>query len=174
MRRNPVRGSSSRCHASAPTPNGAEAAPPDTLHPVIVTGTRVVRDGFQAPPTTTVLGADALEIAATTTVADTINRLPSFSHSSSSHNSNNTASTGRVGVNYLNLRGIGSERTLVLLDGQRAAGSDSAGLVDINVVPTGLIKRIDVVTGVPPAWRSMYPGLPHPGEIPFVFSTARP
>src|SRR5690606_15027386 len=49
--------------------------------------------------------------------------------------------------NALNLRSLGTQRTLVLLDGQRSVGATLSGLVDINLMPQALVERVEVVTG---------------------------
>jgi len=67
------------------------AAPDDSkarAEEIVVTGSRIVTDGFKAPTPTTVLGAQALESAATVTIADTLNQMPSFSNSVTSHTTN--------------------------------------------------------------------------------------
>lgn len=135
------------CPAGAMAQTAARAEQATGVQEIVVTGSRVVRNGFESPTPTTVLGAEALQAAATVTVADTLNQLPAFTGSSTSHTNNVSGSTGLVGVNTLNLRGLGNNRTLVLMDGQRGAGSDGNGALDINVIPSGLIKRVDVVTG---------------------------
>lgn len=64
-------------------------------------------------------------------------------------------STQNAGGNFLNLRGIGTNRTLVLVDGRRHVPTSSSGLIDTNVVPSSLVERIEVVTGgASAAWGS--------------------
>ena len=131
------------------------ASPPSVTSPsltelideIVVTGTRIVRDGFQSPTPVTVLGAEAIDAAAPENVADLVNDLPSVVGSATPQSSNLQFSSGLAGLNTLNLRGIGSNRTLVLLDGQRSVPSTITGLVDVNDFPQQLINRIDVVTG---------------------------
>ncbi|HWJ69221.1 MAG TPA: TonB-dependent receptor [Sphingobium sp.] len=114
---------------------------------IVITGTSIVRDGFSAPTPVTVVGMERLESSATSNIADYVNTIPVFSGSqtpiSGYHNSSNAA----AGVNTLNLRNIGSSRTLVLIDGQRSVGSGVAGLVDVNNIPQDLVTRVDIVTG---------------------------
>ena len=114
---------------------------------IVVTGSRVVRDGYEAPTPLTVVGVEALENNATANVADYMNTMPVFSGSTSPATTQAGVSSATAGVNALNLRGLGTERTLVLLDGQRAVGSLLTGVVNINGFPQGLISRVDVVTG---------------------------
>ncbi len=55
--------------------------------------------------------------------------------------------TGNVGQSFLNLRSLGSQRTLILLDGRRVVPSTSGGTTDISVLPDNIVSRVDVVTG---------------------------
>ena len=114
---------------------------------VIVTGSRVTRDGFQSPIPTTVLGAEQLQLTAPANLADAVNQLPSVATGNNPRVGNGSSSSGAGGLNVLNLRNLGTSRTLVLLDGRRVVGSTSAGLVNVNTFPQQLVERVDVVTG---------------------------
>jgi outer membrane receptor protein involved in Fe transport len=133
--------------------DSATAAPGSGLEEVVVTGTRVLRNGYEAPTPVTVLNPEDLQRDAPINIADTINKLPEFSNSPSAHNSASTVSDANGGVNNLNLRSLGPNRTLVLLDGVRVAPGSitgfygNGGAVDINGFPDNLISRVDVVTG---------------------------
>jgi len=124
---------------------GAKAEAP--AESIIVTGTRIQRDGYDAPTPVTVVNAAAIEKAAPTNVADFINQMPQLTGSSTPRVANGSTSFGISGLNLLNLRGLGSNRTLVLIDGQRVAPSTQDGSVDVNNVPSALLQRVDVVTG---------------------------
>lgn len=123
--------------------------PPDenTIGELVVTGTRIVRDGYQAPTPTSVIGAEQIAASAPSNIADFVNQLPSLAGSTSPRANVGSLSAGLIGVNALNLRNLGANRTLILLDGQRVAASTLTGLVDVNTIPQGLVKRVDVVTG---------------------------
>jgi outer membrane receptor protein involved in Fe transport len=123
----------------APTSAGVEE--------LVVTGSRIARDGYQAPTPVTVITEQELLAGATANVADFVNDLPSVANSFTPQNSNALISAGTSGVNGVNLRALGSERTLVLLDGRRSVGSTITGLVDVNTFPQGLIKGVEIVTG---------------------------
>ncbi len=60
---------------------------------------------------------------------------------------NSSMSGGSSGMNSINLRNLGLNRTLVLLDGNRVGGLHSDNVVDINLFPQNLIQRVDIVTG---------------------------
>lgn len=125
----------------------------EPLEEVTVTGTRVVRDGFESPTPVTVLGQESLDEMGVTVVADAVNRLPMFSGSVTTRNASTTISGGSAGVNTLSLRGLGPNRTLTLLNGKRIVTSqyrnrdNNGGAVDTNEFPSGLIERVEVVTG---------------------------
>lgn len=118
-----------------------------SVEEVIVTGTRVVRDGYQAPTPLTVISETEILAAAPSNVADFVNDIPSIVGSATPQTSNASISAGTAGVNALNLRGLGATRTLVLLNGQRSVGSTITGAVDVNTFPQGLISGVQIVTG---------------------------
>ncbi len=120
---------------------------PDVTQEITVTGTRIQRNGYQAPTPLTMINAEDMEATAPANVADYVNDIPSLVGSVTPANSNLNISAGTAGVNALNLRSLGAARTLVLLDGQRSVGSTLGGLVDINTFPQGLIKSVEIVTG---------------------------
>ncbi len=120
---------------------------PELLEAVEVTATRIVRDGYEAPTPTTVLGGEVLAAVAPAHVADAVNTLPPLAGSATPRTGNTGVSGGQAGTNTLDLRSMGANRTLVLLDGKRVVAQALTGVVDINQFPDGLIERVDVVTG---------------------------
>jgi outer membrane receptor protein involved in Fe transport len=126
--------------ASAQTDTAAPA--PDK---VVVTGSRVAITGNDMPTPVTVVTADQLTNTTPSNLADGLNKMPVFNGSSNQGTVENP-STNSVG-NFLNLRGIGSARTLILFDGHRLPATASSGAVDVNTLPQLLVKRVDVVTG---------------------------
>jgi iron complex outermembrane recepter protein len=130
--------------ASSPSSEGKDR---EKLEELVVTSTRVVRDGYQSPTPTTVIGADAIAAAAQPNIANFVNELPSLVGSATPATQVEYSSNGTNGINALNLRNLGQNRTLVLLDGQRVGAATTTGWVDINTFPQALVKRIDVVTG---------------------------
>lgn len=144
--------------SSAQTP--PETAPPATARPtaaaprastegeIIITGSRIRRDGFTAPTPLTVVSREVIESQSpSNNIADFVNTLPSVAGSLRPANSRLALSSGLAGINALNLRNLGLERTLVLLNGRRSVGSSVTGLVDINTFPQQLVERVEVVTG---------------------------
>ncbi len=131
--------------ALAQTP--AQTAQAGTVEEIVVTGTRVLRDGYEAPTPLTVVGIEQIENTVTPNIADFVNTLPQLAGSATPQNQISSVSAGGAGLNTLNLRNLGAVRTLILLDGQRSVGSQATGVVDINDFPQSLISRVDVVTG---------------------------
>ena len=132
--------------ASQPTGPQADATPAEAEPAtIVVTGSRIARNGFSTPTPVTVVGEERLQSLAITNVADALNQLPSFRASSSPANQQTFG--GNVGARVLDLRSLGAPRTLVLVDGRRFVPSTSEGTVDINLIPSGLVQRTEVVTG---------------------------
>lgn len=131
----------------------AEAAPaeaPAAAEPagdIVVTGTRIVKDGFTAPTPVAVLSSADIKAQAPANLSDFVNQMPSVTGGSTSGNSSGSLSSGLAGINSVNLRGLGAGRTLVLIDGQRSVSSAMSGVVDVNTVPQDLVERVEVVTG---------------------------
>ncbi len=114
---------------------------------VTVTGTRIVRDGYSAPTPVSVISTEEISREAPANISDFVNTLPSVRGSGTSANSNGALSNGGAGINTVNLRSLGANRTLVLVDGQRSVPSTNTGSVDVNTIPQALIERVEVVTG---------------------------
>ncbi len=114
---------------------------------VVVTGSRIVRNGFAAATPVTVLGADRIEQRAATNVGDVVNELPAFLASQTPAAQGLNTNGPYVGGRMLNLRGLDPQRTLVLVDGKRFVPSTTFGTVDTNMIPSILVDRADVVTG---------------------------
>lgn len=123
------------------------APPPSDVPDIVVTASRVTRSGFTAPTPTTVVSDVDIQRAGQATVFDYLATLPGLNGNTTTatYGTGQSAATG--GVSALNLRGLGTNRTLALLDGQRIVGALSTGVVDAQALPQGLIKRVDVVTG---------------------------
>jgi outer membrane receptor protein involved in Fe transport len=120
----------------------AEAA--EETATVVVTGTRILkRDAVAESPLVTV-GQEELVASGFTTVEHYLNTLPQVVPGISSQ-SNNPSLNGRA---QIDLRGLGSNRNLVLIDGRRAMGGSAGGsVVDINTIPAALVDRVEVITG---------------------------
>jgi iron complex outermembrane recepter protein len=114
-----------------------------SVEEVVVTGSRI-QGTFTTPTPVTAVTADQLAVAGPTTVAQGLQQLPSVSPGGGPTAGGGTANGGQ---NFLALRGLGAGRTLTLLDGRRFTPAGPAGTVDSNLIPSGLLQRVDVVTG---------------------------
>jgi outer membrane receptor protein involved in Fe transport len=131
--------------AAQATPTAAAPAEADTAaEDVIVTGSRIPTNGFRAPTPITVTTAAELNAASPTTIGDALRQLPALSASAGPRGAQ--TSSGQGGA-YLNLRNLGSTRTLTLFDGKRFIPNDGSGQVDTNLFPQALVERVEVVTG---------------------------
>lgn len=106
---------------------------------VVVTGSRISTAGFDAPTPTTVVGEADLRQAGRTDLAQSLGDVPQFRMSQSAASTNTVVGSG---ISPADLRGLGSARTLVLINNRRTVGSG-----DLQTIPYSLVKRIDVVTG---------------------------
>lgn len=128
----------------APTLYAAQDAT-DELSEVVVTGSRVIREGMSSPTPVTSLSSTELLQANPQSMVQALATLPSMSGSTTPK-----AIGGRTTLgpgNFLNLRNLGTNRNLVLLDGRRLVPANVAGNTDINLLPQGLIESVNVVTG---------------------------
>jgi len=127
--------------------SGASTA--SALGEITVTASRVNRQGYTAPTPTVTVSTVQLEQRATVNIGQFLDEIPAFRPTTQpTTNGINQRSVGSV---YLDLRGLGSSRTLVLVDGQRFVPEMAAGLagynVNLNQIPSLLIDRVEVVTG---------------------------
>lgn len=117
------------------------------IEEVVVTGSRVVSNGYEAPTPVTIVGVEQLQQAGLPNIADVVTQIPSFTHDNSPHVGGNEVALGQQGQYNLSLRGLGISRSLVLLDGHRIVSGATSGAVNVNDFPQALVSRIDVVTG---------------------------
>ena len=162
-----IRFASAEAAASAADPAPADAAPSDSPGPsspgdapdagagdaglavaeVVITGSHITRTDYDSPQPVTAISAESLQAAAPANIIDFAITLPALAGSTTVNNSSGALSNGEAGVAALNLRNLGTARTLVLVDGQRWVPSTIEGLVDVNTIPQSLITGIDVTTG---------------------------
>ena len=115
---------------------------------VVVTGSRIARPNLASPnPITSIQGEEFFQTGQVS-IGDQLNQLPQLASTFSQ--SNSTRFLGTAGLNLLDLRNLGTQRTLVLVNGRRHVAGDilnSGTSVDTNTIPTDLIDRVDIVTG---------------------------
>lgn len=156
--------------AQAQEAPGAQApsAPEEETTAILVTGSRIQRNGNDAPTPISVISTDEIQAEAPANIADFVNTLPSVAGSQTAVTNSGSLSNGQSGISSLNLRSLGQNRTLVLLNGQRSVASTSTNLVDINTFPQALIERVEVVTG---GASSVYGSDAVAGVVNFVLNT---
>ncbi|MCY4269261.1 MAG: TonB-dependent receptor [Gammaproteobacteria bacterium] len=118
----------------------------DTIEEVIVTGSRIARDAnlTGALPVQS-LTAEDISASGEFSLSDVVNDVPALLSSLTQESS---VDRGAAGGNRLNLRGLGQNRTLVLVDGRRhVGGAQGSSAVDIGSIPTALVERVEVLTG---------------------------
>lgn len=141
----PVANASQAAVAPADVQPGTQQASADqevAEKDIIVTGTRLV-SGATLPSPTTVLDANTTRSLGIANVGDALLQLPSFLNS----NGDQGLQPENIGARLADLRGLGPQRTLVLVDGRRFVPSTQQGTVNLSLVPSAIISRSEVVTG---------------------------
>lgn len=109
---------------------------------IVVTGSRINNPNLELSSPVGVVTSDELELRQTNTAEQFLRELPSAVPSIGS-----AVNNGNGGSSFVNLRNIGSQRNLVLLDGRRVVPADTLGRVDLNNIPLAVIERTDILTG---------------------------
>jgi len=113
---------------------------------IVVTGSRIRRPNLASSVPITSVTTQDLTSRGEVSLGDALNDLPSLRSTFSQANSTN--SIGTAGLSILDLRGLGTNRTLVLLNGRRMVSAQPGNFnVDVNVIPVDILDRVDVVTG---------------------------
>ena len=119
----------------------------DAVEEVIVTGSRLHRNSFNVSTPLISISNDVITDAGLSGLGEIlIDEVPSLYESTS--NTNSQSQIGNTGVTSMNLRRLGSNRTLVLIDGRRVVQNAYGGrFVSLNTIPTGMVERVEVITG---------------------------
>lgn len=112
------------------------------IEEIIVTGSRLRRRDFNAPSPITSIDSDQIRNSGQPNLEASINQMPQVTPSLT-----RSINNGSNGTADINLRGLGSQRTLVMLNGRRMAASGIGSAVDINNLPQVLIDRVEIITG---------------------------
>ncbi|WP_309602629.1 TonB-dependent receptor domain-containing protein [Sphingomonas sp.] len=110
---------------------------------IVITGSRIARPDLEGPSPVTTVSAEQFDLTGTVTVETLLNELPQVIPG----NTRTSNNQGGEDFSTIDLRGLGPQRTLILVDGERVPASSTTGVVDIGTIPAGLIERVDVVTG---------------------------
>ena len=115
----------------------------DTRSPIVITGSRIPRADLTAVSPVTTIKSEEFKVQGATNAEDVLNQLPQVNPSQGEF-----VSPGAVGTATVDLRGLGSVRTLVLVNGHRLIPGDPRDPeADVNSIPTSLIQRVEVLTG---------------------------
>ncbi|MEO5706281.1 MAG: TonB-dependent receptor [Alteraurantiacibacter sp.] len=145
-----------RCAPSAPR-EGAQGT-----GTIVVTGSRIARPDYEANSPFVTVDEEFLEQSSTAAIEEQLNRLPQFVVAQSSTTLNGVSGTGgpvaagtsiqpsatsTPGASTVSLRGVGANRTLVLIDGRRGTPGNANGTVDVSTVPSAAIERVEIISG---------------------------
>ena len=125
---------------TAPSASGAE----EQAGEIVVTGSRVARSGFASPTPMTILDSVKLQSSGQVSIGESLVRLPAFRDTDSPEQAGRFVGGGQ---SFLDLRGLGAVRTLLLVDGRRWVATNPDGTINSNLIPASLVDRVDVVTG---------------------------
>jgi outer membrane receptor protein involved in Fe transport len=155
-------GAGAAASIAAPTFAAEEGA--EKIEKIQVTGSRIKRADMETSSPIQVTSAEDIKVSGFTRIEDMLNTLPQIEASSTAFQSN--GASGRGG---LDLRGLGQQRTLVLVNGRRMQpGGGSDGSADVNSIPGALVKRVEVMTG---GGASVYGADAVAGVVNFVMDT---
>jgi outer membrane receptor protein involved in Fe transport len=111
---------------------------------IVVTGSRLITTTMNTPQPVTAVAADQLDAMDPSSLIASVSQLPQFYGNTTP---NNSAFFVRGGTGNLNMRGLGANRTLTLLNGRRFPSSSAFGGVDINLFPEAMVSSVETVTG---------------------------
>lgn len=136
--------------AATVLPHSAIAAAEDeaaqNIEKISITGTRILREGAASPSPVTVISGEDLVSSGVVNIGEALNELPALANTYSLANSGRFI--GTAGLNILDLRNMGTARTLVLVDGKRHVSSSSGtSSVDTNTIPSEWVERVEIITG---------------------------
>jgi len=116
---------------------------------IVVTGSRIQRRDYEANSPIVTAGEDLLKNSSTSAIETSLNKLPAFTpvQTPALGGDVQPTATSTPGAATISLRGLGTNRNLVLVDGRRATPANALGVVDVNTIPAAAIERVEVITG---------------------------
>ncbi|PAJ74964.1 hypothetical protein CJF42_07775 [Pseudoalteromonas sp. NBT06-2] len=141
----------SSIYAAAPS-YAAEIEADEQVERIIVTGSRIQRSSAQMTTPTTVIDSAAIEMSGAKNIGDLLNKYPALldgiGGAGNNTNSGDSFSLNNAGLELANLRGLGTNRTLVLVNGRRhVPGAAGTSAVDMSMIPSALVDHIEIITG---------------------------
>jgi len=121
----------------------------EEIEEITVTGSRIARRDFQASSPIVTVGEESFKQVSTIGVEAMLNQLPQFVPAQTMFSSGDVqpSTFNTPGIVTLNLRGLGANRNLVLIDGRRAQPANAALVVDINTIPSAAIESVEIISG---------------------------
>jgi iron complex outermembrane recepter protein len=137
------------CASTASMAQNADSGEESSLQEVTVTGSRIVRRDLDAASPVVTVESQVFEQSSTLAVESVLNQLPQFTPANTQFNTTSTApsATGTPGISTVSLRGLGANRTLVLIDGRRAQPANSTLVIDTNSIPSSALQSVEIITG---------------------------
>ena len=134
---------------TTPLDSVSEGDASDTANRIVVTGSRISRRDFEANSPILSVDEALLEQSSTSAIESNLNKLPQFVPDKTPTQGGDIQPTAQntPGSATISLRGIGSNRNLVLIDGRRATPANASGVVDINTIPAAAIERVEIISG---------------------------
>jgi len=137
----------------APTANAQTAS--DEITEVVVTGSRIVRKDLTSNSPLVTVDTAALEQKSGLNIESYLNQLPAFNPAAAptilngpgSNSDVQISAISSVGISAISLRGLGTNRTLTLIDGRRGVPVNALMTVDVNGIPSSMIKRVEIISG---------------------------
>jgi outer membrane receptor protein involved in Fe transport len=144
------------------TAQGADAGPVASSNSIVVTGSRIARPDYEGNSPIVTVDETFLQQSSTAAVEEQLNRLPQFVVAQSSTVLNGVSGTGgpvaagtsiqpsatsTPGASTVSLRGVGANRTLVLIDGRRGTPGNANGTVDVSTIPSAALQRVEIISG---------------------------
>jgi iron complex outermembrane recepter protein len=129
--------------------SAAEEEVTEELQEVVVTGSRIARPDYAANSPIVTVGDEILKNSSTASVEVNLNKLPQFVAEKTPVLGGDiqATATNTPGSATVSLRGIGSNRNLVLIDGRRATPANGSMAVDVNTLPSAAIERVEIISG---------------------------
>lgn len=133
---------------TAAAPSSA-VAQETALEEVVVTGSRIVRRDLEAASPILTVESQMFEESSALAVEAVLNQLPQFVPAQTQFNTSDVfpSATNTPGISTVNLRGLGAQRTLVLVDGRRGQPVNSTLVIDTNAIPSSAIESVEIITG---------------------------
>jgi len=137
-------GSAVQAQDSSDTSASDDAAPA-----IVITGSRIVRRDYEANSPIVTAGTELLQKSSTAALETNLNKLPNFTpvQTPALGGDVQPTATNTPGAATVSLRGLGTNRSLVLVDGRRTTPANALGVVDINTIPSAAIERVEIITG---------------------------